>query len=148
VISSAIPLQQLPQLRKFLNPVEVGRDVKVRSKQTRADQRAWSLCDSAELYLNESVLKHQYTIIAERETPLLLLKHVGMKTAVCLRSFETALGTGFVKGNWYEPFDYNTVQMFRGATGNEENQIQIQPLGLGFYSVLLVNLILAKRREG
>jgi hypothetical protein len=127
VIASTVPLQDLPQLRGFLNPVQVGKYIKIKPHQARSNARAWSLCDNAEPYLNEAVEKQKFTVISEGDTPLLLMKHVGIRTAVCLRNFETALGTGFVKGNWYEPFDYDTVRRFRSAARDGKSQAQIQP---------------------
>ena len=71
--------------------------------------RKWWLCADAEPLMEAALGLGQVVVLtSESDEPLLAYKFRGKKTALCVQSFSTKSGKGFVEGNWYSPVDSTT----------------------------------------
>jgi len=82
------------------------------------------LCSSSEPYI-EAAMQDSYKATIVLGDDQLLMKYYGRPAALCLKSFTTAEGISFIRGNWYTPIGVARKELKKAFDDGEQRISEI-----------------------
>jgi len=118
VILTMIPYKEFPEdvrvkIRAYLDDTE---------QKIRPFHDEWYLCGASESLLIQSLTLGAVVMVNDS----FVVKFVGKRTALCIRSFTDKVGKTFVEGNWYSPVGTEFVDQIKRANKSGRTRLNVK----------------------